>query len=131
MDLAEDMYREELLDHYRRPQNHGKIGNADINYRDFNPVCGDEIEIFAKVKNDAISEIKFAGKGCAISQAAASILTEHLKGKKLAEAKKISNEEMLSMLPIKVSNLRIKCGLLALKAVQKGLLVYEGKTRPR
>ncbi len=129
MELADDMYREELLEHYRTPKNNGRIEKADVKYRDFNPVCGDEIEIFLKVKNGKVSDIKFTGKGCAISQAAASILTEHIKGKKLEEIKKLSNEKMLGMLPVKVSHLRIKCGLLALKAAQKGLVIYRGSKK--
>ncbi len=129
MELAEDMYREALLEHYRSPKNYGRIARADISYRDFNPVCGDEIEIFIKVKSSRIESIKFTGKGCAISQAAASILTENIKGKKLEEAKKMSNEQMLKMIPVKVSHLRMKCGLLALKAVQKGILIHEGKKK--
>ena len=121
MELAEDMYKEELLEHYRNPQNYGKIKNADVKYHDFNPVCGDEIEIYLKIKNEKISDVKFSGKGCAISQAAASILTEHIKGKRVKEVRNTSNEKMLGLLPIEVSYLRIKCGLLALKAVQKGI----------
>ncbi|MAG16022.1 SUF system NifU family Fe-S cluster assembly protein [Candidatus Woesearchaeota archaeon] len=127
MDLAEDMYKEELLEHYREPQNYGEIKDTDVKYKDFNPVCGDEIEIYADIKKGVIENVKFTGKGCAISQAAASILTEHIKSKKIEDVKKMSNEEVLELLPIKVSNLRIKCGLLALKAIQKGLLIYERK----
>ncbi len=127
MKLAEDMYKEELLEHYRSPSNYGSIANADIRYRDFNPVCGDEIEIFIKARSGRIAEVKFIGKGCAISQAAASILMEHIKGKKLQDAKRMRNEQMLAMIPVKVSHLRIKCGLLALKAVQKGITIHEGK----
>ena len=121
MELAEDMYKEELLEHYREPQNYGKIEDADVQYRDFNPVCGDEVEVFINVKDNKVEDIKFTGKGCAISQAAASIVTEHIKGMKVDEVKTITNEKMLELLPIEVSNLRIKCGLLALKAIQKGL----------
>jgi len=127
MDLAEDMYKEELLEHYRTPQNYGRIEKADVKYRDFNPVCGDEIEIYIKVKKGVVEDVKFIGKGCAISQAAASILTEHVKAKKLQEVRGISNEQMLKLLPIKVSHLRIKCALLALKAIQKGLLMHGAK----
>ena len=129
MDLAEDMYREELLEHYRAPKNHGRIEKADVKYRDFNPVCGDEIEIFMKVKNGKILTAKFVGKGCAISQAAASILTENIKGKKTEGIINMGNEKMLGMLPVQVSHLRIKCGLLALKAAQKGLVIYEGRKK--
>ncbi len=129
MELAEDMYREELLEHYRNPKNRGTIEKADVSYRDFNPVCGDEIEMFMKAKNGRILSAKFMGKGCAISQAAASILTGRIRGKKLADVRKMSNDEMLAMLPVKVSHLRIKCGLLALKAAQKGLMIYEGSKK--
>ena len=121
MELAEDMYKEELLEHYREPQNYGKIEDADVQYRDFNPVCGDEVEIFINVQANKVDGIKFTGKGCAISQAAASIVTEHIKGMKVDEVKTFTNEKMLELLPIEVSNLRIKCALLALKAIQKGL----------
>lgn len=121
MEFAEDMYKEELLEHYREPQNYGKIEDADVQYRDFNPVCGDEVEIFINVQANKVDGIKFTGKGCAISQAAASIVTEHIKGMKVDEVKTFTNEKMLELLPIEVSNLRIKCALLALKAIQKGL----------
>ena len=126
MDLMEDMYKEELLEHYKHPQNQGKIEDADVEYKDFNPVCGDEIKVFMKI-NETVEDIKFEGTGCAISQAAASILTEHLKKKQLDAVKKMSSEDMLELLPIKLNHLRMKCGLLALKAIQKGLLIYDGK----
>ncbi|MBS3132682.1 SUF system NifU family Fe-S cluster assembly protein [Candidatus Woesearchaeota archaeon] len=126
MELAEDMYKEELLEHYKKPQNYGKIRNCDAKYHDFNPVCGDEIEVYIKIRNGSVKDIKFTGKGCAISQAAASIATESVKGKKVEEVKGISNESMLQLLPIKVSNLRVKCALLALKAIQKAIIKYEG-----
>src|SRR3989338_2181827 len=126
MELAEDMYKEELLEHYKKPQNYGKIRNCDAKYHEFNPVCGDEIEVYIKIRNGSVKDIKFTGKGCAISQAAASIATESVKGKKVEEVKGISNESMLQLLPIKVSNLRVKCALLALKAIQKAIIKYEG-----
>ena len=126
MDLAEDMYKEELLEHYQHPSNYGKINKPSAHYTDYNPVCGDEVEISMNIKNRKIENIKFQGKGCAISQAAASILTEHLKGKS-SDAISMSNDRMLKLLPIEVSYLRIKCGLLALKATQKAFLIYRGK----
>ena len=125
MELAEDLYREEILELYRDPLNYGKIKNADARFRDFNPVCGDEIEIFLALKDSSIEQIKFEGKGCAISIAAASLLTEYLKGKKLSVAKNLKNERMLSLLPIKVVDLRLKCALLALKCVKKSIIKCE------
>ncbi|MBI2137579.1 iron-sulfur cluster assembly scaffold protein [Candidatus Woesearchaeota archaeon] len=120
---AEDLYREELLEHYRNPQNYGKLRNADIRYRDFNPVCGDEVEVFIKSGNGIVKDVRFIGKGCAISQAAASIFTESIKGKKLFDVRQMGNDAVLGMLPVKVSHLRIKCALLAFKAVQKGIVM--------
>src|SRR3989344_3654448 len=114
MESPDDMFREELLEHYRHPQNAGKIEKADVKFREVNPLCGDEIEIFANIKGGKVADIKFDGKGCAISQAAASILTEKVKGHLVKSVKKITNEKMLEMLPVKVSHLRMKCGLLAL-----------------
>ena len=127
MDIAEDMYREEVLAHYRNPQNYGKIEGADAKYHDFNPVCGDEVTVYLKIGDGKITKVKFEGKGCAISQAAASIVTEEVTGKKLDYAKQIKQEQLLEMLPIKVSHLRIKCAMLAIKAIQKGIVKYEGK----
>ena len=125
MELAEDLYREEILELYRNPLNYGKIKNADARFKDFNPVCGDDVEIFLVVKNDVLEQIKFEGKGCVISIAAASLLTEYLKGKKLNVAKNLKNEKMLSLLPIKIVDLRIKCALLALKCVKKAIIKCE------
>ena len=125
--MIEDMYREEMLEHYKNPQNKGKIKRADASYHDFNPVCGDEIEVFLKIAKGKISDIKFEGKGCAISQASASILTEEIKGKALDEISKMKKEDVLEILPIEVSHLRIKCALLSMKAVQKAILKYKGE----
>ncbi len=122
----DEMYKEELLEHYRNPHNYGKIEKASASFHDFNPVCGDEIDVYLKAKGDLIQYVKFTGKGCAISQASASIVTEYLKGKKLKDALGMSKEEMLKLLPIEVSHLRIKCALLAMKAIQKSIVKYKG-----
>ena len=127
MDLAEDMYQEEILELYRSPNNFGSIKNAEIAYKDYNPVCGDEVEIFVKLDGDVVDCVKFNGRGCAISQASASKLTDFIKGKNLVHLKKISSNDVLKLLPIKVSYLRIKCALLAFKALQKGMLMYQGR----
>lgn len=127
MDISDDLYKEELLEHYRNPQNYGKMQDADAAYHDFNPVCGDEVEVYLKISDGTLADVKFTGKGCAISQAAASIVTEHLKGKKIEAAKKMTQEEMLKLLPIEVSHLRIKCALLAMKAIQKAIFKYQGE----
>lgn len=124
-DTIEELYREEIMDHYNNPRNFGKMKDADVNYSDYNPVCGDEIEMQLKMENGTVKEAMFNGRGCAISQAAASMLTEEVKEKSMQELKQIKNEEVLQMLKINPGPVRIKCALLALKALQKGLLIYE------
>ncbi len=118
---TESLYAENIMDHYNNPRNHGKIENANLHIRELNPLCGDEIEMYAKISDEAIQNISFMGKGCAISQAAASILTEEAKGKKVEEIKGMSNEDMIKILGIQISPVRLKCALLALKTIQRGM----------
>ncbi len=112
--MSLDMYAEQILDYYKNPRNFGEIKNAQIHARDLNPLCGDEIEIFAKANGQMISEIKFKGVGCAISMASASMLTEKAKGKNISEVMKFGEKEILEMLGIEVSPARKKCEMLGL-----------------
>ena len=84
--MLEELYQEIILDHYRRPRNKGKATPADLQAKEYNPLCGDEIEITARIANGKIAELKFDGHGCSISQASASIMTQKLLGKTPAEA---------------------------------------------
>lgn len=115
-----DLYREQILDHSRHPRNYGQIEDADITYEDSNPLCGDKVRIDVKVDDGKIADIKFSGRGCAISQAAASILTEMVKGHDLTEIQQISAEEMIEELGISISPARVKCALLGLKVLKSG-----------
>ncbi len=115
-----DLYREQILDHSRHPHNFGEIEDPDITYEDSNPLCGDRVRIDVKVADGVISDIKFSGRGCAISQAAASILTEMVKGHELDEVKEISAQDMLDELGIDISPARVKCALLGLKVLKSG-----------
>ena len=121
MSEYDDVHMEYILELYRNPRNKGKIENPDISHKEGNPSCGDEIQIDIKLDGNKIADIKFSGKGCAISQAAASILTEMVKGKTLEEVKKITKEEMLEAIGVPLSPIRLKCGLLALKVLKTGL----------
>ncbi|MBI2145141.1 SUF system NifU family Fe-S cluster assembly protein [Candidatus Woesearchaeota archaeon] len=123
----EELYREELMDHYQNPRNQGELAGADVSYHDHNPVCGDEVTMQLKVSDGEIKDAKFTGKGCAISQAAASMLTEEAKGKKTRQLLQMKTEDVLQILKINPGPVRIKCALLALRALQKGLLKYEAK----
>jgi nitrogen fixation NifU-like protein len=117
----DDFYRENILDHYRQPRNAGTLDNATHSHEENNPLCGDVIRMDLHVnEDDVIEEVAFSGKGCAISQASASMLTEMIKGKSLAEAKQIGKEEILETLGIDIGPVRMKCALLSLKVLKAG-----------
>jgi nitrogen fixation protein NifU and related proteins len=123
-----DIYRELILDYYRSPRNFGRLERFDIDARDTNPLCGDEIEMQIRVggaKN--IDEIKFIGKGCAISQASASMLTELAKGKPLEWVKQVSKEDVFKLLGNpELGPSRVKCALLGMKVLKTGVYGYLG-----
>lgn len=117
------MYREYILQHYQNPKNFGTLEPADISHEDNNPLCGDEIRIDVRLTDDkkAIADIKFKGRGCAISQASASILTQKVKGKTLDEVMALTKDDVIGWLRIPISPMRIKCAILALMVLQAGI----------
>ncbi len=121
----EDFYREYILDHYRNPRNRGVIESPDITYADSNPLCGDEIQIDLLVKDGAVDDVKFSGRGCAISQASVSMLTEMIEGKPIDEVKEITKEDVLELLGITLTPVRVKCALLGLKVLKSGVYGIE------
>ncbi len=126
----DDLYRDYILDHYKNPRNHGDLADATHRYHDTNPLCGDEITMMLLVEDDRIRDVRFIGRGCAISQASASILTEEVKGKTLDEVRAIDREHVLANLGITISPARIKCALLSLKALKGsawGLTAWPGE----
>ena len=116
----DQFYREYILDHYKNPRNYGRLEHPDITHEEDNPLCGDVIGMDFRVKDGVIDDIKFHGRGCAISQASASLLTERLKGMALDDAKKIDKNDVLGELGIDISPARIKCALLSLKVLKVG-----------
>ncbi|MBI2143255.1 SUF system NifU family Fe-S cluster assembly protein [Candidatus Woesearchaeota archaeon] len=126
-DAIEDLYREEIIDHYRNPRNFGEMMDADVSYRDHNPVCGDEITMQLRMENGTVKEAMFTGKGCAISQAAASMLTEEARGKSSKAVVAMTKDDMLKIVRINPGPVRIKCAMLALRALQKGIIQYEAE----
>jgi nitrogen fixation NifU-like protein len=120
-----DIYREIILDYYRNPRNYGKIENPDISQKDSNPLCGDELEMHINLRDNQVSDVKFTGKGCAISQASASMLTELIMGKDFDFVKKLTKEDILENLGLHdLGPARIKCALLSLKVLKYGIYSY-------
>ena len=123
----DQMYQEIILDYYRHPRNHGILPHPDIISHDANTSCGDEITMHILVKDHRVGNIRFSGKGCAISQAAASMLTEVALGKELSELALFGRDEMLKLINIPISCMRLKCALLGLKVLKLGVLQFMGK----
>ena len=113
-------YEELILEHWRNPRNKGSLENPDIDVVEANPLCGDVVRLQLSVKEGTVKDVRFEGQGCAISQAAASLLTEMIKGKTVSELKEMKDEELLSALG-GVIKTRLSCALLPLRALRKGL----------
>jgi len=124
--MSTDLYAENIIDHFNSPRNQGEIEKYDIKQKGFNPFCGDHIEITVKLnQKKEIQDIKFTGKGCSISQASASMLTELVRGKSIDQVKSLTKEDILDLLNIPIGPVRMKCALLALDTVQEGIKLYE------
>ncbi len=117
----DDLFRENILDHYKNPRCHGTLERPDITYEDSNPLCGDVIRMDLQVKDGRIEKVRFSGHGCSISQASASMLCESIEGKPLEEVKKLTREDVLEMIGIPLGPVRLKCALLALKTLKAGV----------
>jgi nitrogen fixation NifU-like protein len=119
----DDLYREQILEHYKRPRNFGRPDHFDLDYADSNPFCGDEQHLFLSLDDEGrVAEAWFEGKGCAISTAATSMLTEELAGMSREEVLRLPKEFVLELLGIDISATRMKCALLGLKAAKSASL---------
>jgi len=122
----DDLYRQVILDHHQNPRNFGTLQDPDISAEDSNPLCGDVIRIDLKLKDGKVDQVRFSGKGCSISTAAASMLTEAIEGKTLEEVKRMSRDDVLEMLGIELGPVRLKCALLPLKTLKVGVYGLQG-----
>jgi nitrogen fixation NifU-like protein len=123
----DDLYREQILNHYREPRNKGRLESPDISYMDDNPLCGDRVQFDLRLDGDnRVVEVAWDGSGCAISMASASMLSELIKGKSLDELRHLGKDDILNMLGIELGPVRLKCALLSLKVLKAGAYGLDG-----
>jgi len=124
-----DMYRQQILDHYKNPRNYGELDDATFEHVGENPMCGDTIKLFVKLAedNDTVEYVSFIGDGCAISQASASLLSEELQGMSLEAIREMDRDDIVDMLGVEISPMRVKCAVLAEKVAQDGAAIYVGE----
>jgi nitrogen fixation protein NifU and related proteins len=130
MSEFDELYREVILDHYKNPRGHGVIEGADAEAEGQNPLCGDEVSIFVSFDGDVVDDVKFRGRGCAISQAATSMLMEMVKGRTAADIADMSQEELLEEVGIPLTPVRLKCALLGLGVLKVALHKAKGTPLP-
>jgi nitrogen fixation NifU-like protein len=130
-DFDENFYREVILDHYKHPRNYGTIEEPHAHAEGQNPLCGDEVSIDLTFDgDDKITDVKFSGRGCAISQAATSMLTEHLKGKTVVQAAELDKQALLDEVGIPLTPIRLKCAILGLGVLKVALHRAKGTPLP-
>jgi nitrogen fixation NifU-like protein len=132
MSEFDQMYREVILDHYKNPRGHGLLEHPDAEAEGQNPLCGDEVSIYVSFEDDGdtIDEVKFSGRGCAISQAATSMLTEMVKGRSATEVATLPKDELLEEIGIPLTPVRLKCALLGLSTLNLALHKAKGTPLP-
>ncbi len=126
----ESFYREVILDHYKNPRSHGVLDPADAHADGQNPLCGDEVSVYVRFDGDVISDISFEGRGCAISQAATSMLTEIVKGRNAADVAMMPKDELLEEIGIPLTPIRLKCAILGLGVLKVALHKAKGTPLP-
>jgi nitrogen fixation NifU-like protein len=130
MSELDSLYREVILDHYKNPRGHGVIDDADAEAEGQNPLCGDEVSIAVSFDGDTIADVKFQGRGCAISQAATSMLMDMVKGRTAQEVAAMSRDELLDEVGIPLTPVRLKCALLGLGVLKLALHKGRGTALP-
>ena len=122
--MDNQLYQQELLEHYRHPRNYGDLPGAMVTTETLNPSCGDQVSMQLIFENDTVKQIRFKGKGCVISQAAASLLTEHSLGRNIKELEALNKDAMLELIGISLGPTRLRCALLSLEALHAAFMEY-------
>jgi nitrogen fixation NifU-like protein len=130
--MSDDLYREVILDHYKNPRRHGPLESADARAEGLNPLCGDEVSVYVAFDGDGdtIGDVRFEGRGCAISQAATSMLMEMVEGRSAEEVAAMPKEELLEEIGIPLTPIRLKCALLGLGVLKVALHRAKGTPLP-
>jgi nitrogen fixation NifU-like protein len=131
MSEFDELYREVILDHYKNPRGHGVVEPSDVEAEGVNPLCGDEVSISIAFDGDKIEDVRFQGRGCAISQAATSMLMDMVKGRSAEEVAEMGREELLDEVGIPVGPVRLKCALLGLSVLRLALHKSKGTPLPQ
>jgi nitrogen fixation NifU-like protein len=133
MSEFDNLYREVILDHYKNPRGHGVIEAADAEAEGTNPLCGDEVTVFVSFGDDGetIEDVKFSGRGCAISQASTSMLMEMVKGRKATDVAALPKDELLEEIGIPLTPIRLKCAVLGLGVLKLALHKAKGTELPQ
>jgi nitrogen fixation protein NifU and related proteins len=114
----DDLYREYILEHYKRPHHFGELEDYDLEFHDSNPLCGDELRVQIKIEDGKVADLAFSGQGCAISQASASMVSDEVIGMPIDDLLRLDKQFVLDLLGIDISATRIKCALLSLKVLK-------------
>jgi len=132
MGLGSDMYRQQILDHYKNPRNYGELEDPDFTHVGENPSCGDTIRMQVALDDagDEIDAVRFTGDGCAISMASASMLSERLHGMSIAELDELDTDDVTEMLGVDISPMRVKCAVLGRQVAQDGSKIHRGELDP-
>jgi nitrogen fixation NifU-like protein len=124
----DDLYRDEILEHYRRPHNFGVLESPTVSHEGANPLCGDRITMQVGIRDGKVAELAFTGRGCAISQASASLLTDEIKGMTVDDAAAYRADDLLDLLGIEISPARLKCAMLSLQTLDAALAELDGSS---
>ncbi|MGC8478478.1 MAG: Fe-S cluster assembly sulfur transfer protein SufU [Candidatus Micrarchaeia archaeon] len=123
----DNLFAEQIISNYEHPHNKGKLEKPSVKHHEYNPTCGDELTLYLKIKNGKISDIKFEGDGCAISMASASMLTDMVKGKSLAEVEKMGVKDIIDLIGLDPGPARLKCATLSLRTLKEAVFISEHK----